>query len=645
MTSTASRLRPLLAVVAAVVGAVLALPATAHADTSGEQRLAETYAPLIRLVAQPQQCGAGEPYHPSDVDLLLGDPSVALRGPWTQDDLVTIGPDAKTLSTGLPGYALDFPGDPLRPGCDYEQWADRVWARSPTTVYAHVATEPAYPGRLALQYWFYYPFNDFNNKHESDWEGIQVEFDADSVAQALESTPTRVVYGQHESAESSAWDDPKLDVQDGTHPVVYVSAGSHSSHFEPGLFLLRSRTQGLGCDTTLGTDPGVTPVVRTIPADPAAARTAYPWLGYQGLWGQHEPRSIYEGPTGPSTKERWTAPFTWSSDTMDRSYAVPGGSLYGGQTTAFFCGAVGEVSVTLLQFTSNPVPVVLGLALVLAVVVWLVRRTSWRRSEPFPLQQQRTFGQTVSVAWLVYRTRWRLFLGIGLVVALASLVNGVVQQLVVEPLGQSVDQQLSGASAAVTLCLGLATAFVALLAQMATMRAVAELDAGRPVGVLAAYRSALRRTGPVLGTQVMVILLAGLLLVTVFLAPLAFVLVLAGALILPVTVLEPTWGYRALRRSAHLVRGQVPKLVGLVVFMLLVSGVLGGLLGSLVLLVVQAPFLLVNLLPGVVTALVGPFLTLLLTYAYFHGLAYHEHDAAPTDPSAGDEAESVPVPG
>jgi hypothetical protein len=30
-----------------------------------------------------------------------------------------------------------------------------------------VATDPAHPGTLALQYWFFYVFNDFNNKHEA----------------------------------------------------------------------------------------------------------------------------------------------------------------------------------------------------------------------------------------------------------------------------------------------------------------------------------------------------------------------------------------------------------------------------------------------------------------------------------------------
>ena len=46
------------------------------------------------------------------------------------------------------------------------------------TVYAHVAKDPDYPGKVALQYWFFYPFNDFNNTHEGDWEMTQLVFDA-----------------------------------------------------------------------------------------------------------------------------------------------------------------------------------------------------------------------------------------------------------------------------------------------------------------------------------------------------------------------------------------------------------------------------------------------------------------------------------
>ena len=45
------------------------------------------------------------------------------------------------------------------------------------------------PGQLALQYWFFYLFNDYNDKHEGDWEMIQLDFAASDAAQALTKTP------------------------------------------------------------------------------------------------------------------------------------------------------------------------------------------------------------------------------------------------------------------------------------------------------------------------------------------------------------------------------------------------------------------------------------------------------------------------
>src|SRR4029078_11250763 len=84
---------------------------------------------------------------------------------------------------------LNFPGSPLDHGCRYEQWADQVFAGNPTTAYAHVSTERGEPGKLALQYWLYYPFNDWNNKHESGWEVIQLMFGASTAAGALARTP------------------------------------------------------------------------------------------------------------------------------------------------------------------------------------------------------------------------------------------------------------------------------------------------------------------------------------------------------------------------------------------------------------------------------------------------------------------------
>ncbi len=67
-----------------------------------------------------------------------------------------------------------------------------ITAGTKPTVYAHVATDPKDPGKLALQYWFFYAFNDFNNTHEGDWEMIQLNFDAPDARAALETKPVEV---------------------------------------------------------------------------------------------------------------------------------------------------------------------------------------------------------------------------------------------------------------------------------------------------------------------------------------------------------------------------------------------------------------------------------------------------------------------
>ena len=175
------------------------------ADLADEQALADRFAPAVRLVEQEEECGPGEPYDPLDVDLLLdSEPTVALRGPWTATDLVKIGPRAQDLRNRYE-YHLDFPGDALEPGCAYERWSRRLAAGSEPTVYAHVATEAGQPGKLALQYWFFYAFNDFNNTHEGDWEMIQLVFDADDAREALGQEPVEVGYSSHEGAERADW--------------------------------------------------------------------------------------------------------------------------------------------------------------------------------------------------------------------------------------------------------------------------------------------------------------------------------------------------------------------------------------------------------------------------------------------------------
>jgi hypothetical protein len=279
--------------------------------------------PVVRLVEQAEECGRGEPYEPIDVDALFHEPTVALRGPWGRD-LVKIAPSARDLSPQRYEYHLDFPGDALDPGCGYERWGRRVTKGTSPTVYAHVATDPSFPGKLALQYWFYYVFNDWNNTHEGDWEMIQLDFDASNASDALAGRPVSVGYSQHEGAERATWGDEKLELVDGTHPVVHPAAGSHANFYDEALFLGSQGSEGVGCDDTRGPTREIRPVVRTIPSDPAEARAAFPWIGFEGRWGGRRSN----GPTGPNLRLSGRSRFGYQA-WRERSIGVPAGGAFG----------------------------------------------------------------------------------------------------------------------------------------------------------------------------------------------------------------------------------------------------------------------------------------------------------------------------
>jgi hypothetical protein len=323
---------------AALAGCAALAPPSAAADAATE--LANRYAPVIRLVEQDKPCGHGEAYEPTDVDVVLRSPDVALRGPWDSTNIVKIAPTAQDLARGLFGYNLDFPGRALSPGCTYDEWSHRITADVPTTTYARITTEGAFPGQLALQYWFFYVFNDFNDKHEGDWEMIQLNFAASTPEDALVAHPAEVGYSQHEGAARARWGDDKLKLVDRTHPVVYPALGSHANYYASKLYLGRSAAEGVGCDNTIGPSTELRPIVKLVPTRERAYVREYPWLRFIGRWGERH-TGFYNGPTGPNTKQQWTMPLGWAQDSWrDSSYTVPAGSSLGTSATDFFCGAV-----------------------------------------------------------------------------------------------------------------------------------------------------------------------------------------------------------------------------------------------------------------------------------------------------------------
>jgi hypothetical protein len=604
------------------VGAVFALLVvpSAWADLADETALAEKHAPVVRLVEQTEECGPGEPYEPMDADALFGEPTVALRGPWNRVDLVKIGPVAADLARGLYEYHLDFPGDALNPGCTYERWARRVTSGAEPTVYAHVVADPGYPGQLALQYWLFYAYNDWNNLHEGDWEMIQLVFRAEDAREALSTEPEKVGYSQHEGAEEAAWDDDKLERVDGSRPVVYPAAGSHANFFEEALFLGNSAEQGVGCDDTTGPYRELDPRVRTIPSDPAAARRAFPWIAFEGRWGELQ-EAFFNGPTGPNLKRQWTEPIRWSEDWRDRSYAVPAGGALGTGATDFFCDAVEGGSEALRRLLDEPLPFLLALGALLLLVLYAFSRATWRPTAPFRLAHRRAWGQILSAAARMYVARLPLFVGIGLLLIPVTLLVALLQAIVLGAssiAGIETDGESGGFLVFLVIAVGTTLTLFGLgLVQAATARALFELDAGRAIGPIHAYRLALDSARPLLGALAVAVVVVSLLVSSVFLLPIAVWLTVRWALLVPAAELEDLKAVGALRRSGKLVRHGWLKVASLIVAGAGLAVVAGPFLGALLIILTDAPFGVLNLVAGVVYALAMPFVALTTAYVYF----------------------------
>ena len=235
---------------ATIVTVLLASPVHARADASGTtddaaRELAERYAPIVGIQTQREACGPGEPYLPTSALDVTDQPGVLLRD--AAGRVITEAPTAADLAAASDEWHIDYPGDALNPGCDFERW---LRALDPTpAIHARVTVPADHPELTVVQYWFFWIYNEWNNLHEGDWEMMQIVFEAGSPAEALTVDPVRVGLTQHEGAERADWAD--VQMRDG-RAVVYPAGGSHAMFFEQDRFLGKSADAGFGCDDTRG---------------------------------------------------------------------------------------------------------------------------------------------------------------------------------------------------------------------------------------------------------------------------------------------------------------------------------------------------------------------------------------------------------
>ena len=617
----------------AMLAAPLLVPAGAATaqPQAAAQRLAEAYAPIAMLREQrdPPCDTAEEQYQPTSVDTVLGNTSVTLTryvpGKGLED--VKKAPTARDIAGLGDDYYLNLRGDPLGETCVYaKDFARMVRAgRAPKIAYAHIAREAGQSG-FALQYWFFWYFNQFNDLHESDWEGMQLTFDADTPEEALADEPSEIILFQHAGGERAGWGDSKVQ-KDGSRPIVYPAAGSHATFYDSTVYVENGQHgSGLGCDNT--SEP--LREVRLRPVllpDQASESGRFKWLSYEGHWGERE-KSYNNGPTGPETKTQWREPFSWMADQRTTSPRLPGGSIAGPQVTGAFCGAVaGLSSLVNLNARSRPASIAI-LALIAIVIGVFVGVTRWRPVDLERLRARRSFGQLIRAARQLYGRHWKVLVPIA---AVAIVIIGGTNLLADLLAGGSSATDVAGRSevnvALLDLVQTLGRPVAAAIVAAIVIVYVRDLAASRPAGFRAALGGVRHRLWRVVSAQLLATLGVILMAITVIGIPWAIWKLVGWAFVQQEVLFTDKSLRESFRGSSDLVRGRWWHAVRPIVFFSVLTAVAGPVL-TFALIFTPLPLVLINLLGSLIFALLIPYVALGKTLLYFDLQARAEAEPA-----------------
>lgn len=583
------------------------------------RELAERHAPIVLVARQDAPCdSAGESFAPMSVDLILDNPDVLLRQAGVGDPVVERAPSAASLYGRGEGFFLDFPGLALEPGCVYEQDFLADADGQPSVVYAHVATQADAPGKLVIQYWLYWYYNDWNNKHESDWEFIQVLFEASSVDEALTEDPVSVGYAQHEGGERSDWNDGKLE-RDGTHPLVYSSRGSHASYFESAVFLGRRGTEGVGCDTTVRNTVELRPEVALLPDQATGPTNEFAWLGFTGRWGERG-GGPFNGPTGPNTKPQWTQPIDWHDDLRESSVKLPGAEETNGTVLSTFCSVVDFGSNQLRAFQVSPGRLIaIGIAAAL-LARFLARRTEWSSTPPTPLRRRRRIGQMVRTSLASHVSSRGALLVVGACYLPATVLIAIVGR------ASSFTSMQAVAGLATTIMATLATSFISAFWHLDSVSS--------PHTLSNAFSLVRRRLGPVTKTTALSLIIVVGLAITVIGIPLAIRQAIRYQFAVPVATTEGLAGMNALRRSSALVHGRWWRTATAIVLLLALAFAVNSTLQlGLLFALSGVPLWAYGALSFLVTGLFVPMLTTAPVLLYGDACAQEAGDTSHEEPS------------
>jgi hypothetical protein len=588
---------------------------------SAAQRLVEAYTPRLMLRESEGICDTdGEQYEATTVNTVLGNPAVTLTEADGDGDETVLKRRPKSADiAGLgDGYHLNIPGSPLGDTCEYAKDFAKLKHedKAPAITYAHIAREAGRPG-LAVQYWFFWYFNQFNDLHEGDWEGMQVVFESSDPRRALEEEPSEVGLFQHGGGEKADWTDGKVE-KEGTHPVVYPAAGSHATFYESAVYIQNGRKgSGVGCDNTSAPLRRLTVHPIQVPTHPGP-HGRFAWLTYEGRWGQWE-KSFNNGPTGPQTKTRWLAPMTWMEEIRSTSPHLPAGSVLGPTVTKSFCGAVASVTSFLNHTQDTPwvlVAIPIAFLLLIAFIAW---RTRWWPLDLSNLRRGRAFGQLLLTSAGLYWRHWRVFVPIGLTAI--PIIGGftALTQLLAGDRGRQLDDKIghSGLHNALgEIISGVGGPVASAIVAAVVIVAVRQVTEDGEASFTGAFRGMWERFRRVVGAQLLAMLGLFLMVLTIVGIPFAAWKYVGWLFLQQQILFEDKPLREAFRGSSELVRGRWWYTLRVAAVFWLIGVATGPALGF-ALIFADISLLLINAIGALVFALLVPYIAIGRTLLYF----------------------------
>ncbi|MCK5054889.1 MAG: PrsW family intramembrane metalloprotease [Anaerolineales bacterium] len=278
-----------------------------------DMALATMYAPVLYF-------HPAELFRPQSVAVMVNTAILReARESWLDTNLLSNVSISDLINFTDPDYMLDvWIGDVG--SSDYKNYtAHRLYYENvlspqaggpPIVAYAHVVRDEE-PGVITLQYWLFYYYNDWFNKHEGDWEMVEVILTEGN-------QPEWVVLSQHHGGTRRSWEDALIE--EGTHPAVFVALGSHANYFWGDEVYWNGASVGnvqVSIMDRTGTFGRVLPEILCIPdesmikADPVRWQ-GFEWIAYGGRWGELAPHADFSGPYGPAQKGTlWQKPYAW----------------------------------------------------------------------------------------------------------------------------------------------------------------------------------------------------------------------------------------------------------------------------------------------------------------------------------------------